>query len=257
MNRETAISGLILAAQKDIGVEEHPRGSNRGGRVEAMLALTGLDGGYPWCAAAVCAWGLAALGKKWPLPHTADCDTLLAAGRRLGIIHASPQAGDVFLRMRTASDAVHTGIVTSAESGFWRSIEGNTNDGGSRDGYGVFARRRSGDGYLFLRFADAVDFAEPWKVVLPSGAWPPQKTRSGDDERPCVPVRAFVAALLGVSLESAPVAWDGSSATVNGKPVTTFLVDGSGWATVRDVATALGCSIAVEGRSVIVGAAKP
>ena len=49
------------------------------------------------------------------------------------------------------------GIVTDVETDGIATVEGNTNPAGGRDGYGVFARRRSSSLlYRFVRWAGAV-----------------------------------------------------------------------------------------------------
>jgi hypothetical protein len=54
-----------------------------------------------------------------------------------------PQAGDIFV-MDFGNGAGHTGIVEKVlPNGILQTIEGNTNDDGSRDGYEVCRRARS------------------------------------------------------------------------------------------------------------------
>lgn len=130
---------VLAAARALLPVREEPRNSNAGQMVEAMLALVGNPKGDPWCAAFVAHAGVAALGKAWPLPRTASCAVLGDAAQAKGWLVADPHPGDVFLVWSAKLGRyAHTGFVT--EDG---TIEGNTNDGGSRDGYGVFARRRA------------------------------------------------------------------------------------------------------------------
>jgi len=52
--------------------------------------------------------------------------------------------GDIFLvkHPQNKLDWVHTGIIESKGKGFLITIEGNTNDEGSREGYEVCRRRR-------------------------------------------------------------------------------------------------------------------
>ena len=51
---------IITAAERDLGVTEHPPGSNSGPRVDEMLAVTGLGPDWPWCAAALSTWARSA-----------------------------------------------------------------------------------------------------------------------------------------------------------------------------------------------------
>ena len=50
--------------------------------------------------------------------------------------------------------AGHTGLVTGMRSGKLLTIEGNTNDGGSREGIGVFARHGRTIGSINKGFID-------------------------------------------------------------------------------------------------------
>lgn len=63
MSPQEAIAKLLAQCAEDKDTQESPKGSNRGKRVEVMLANTGLGGGYPWCAAAVATWGIEALAN--------------------------------------------------------------------------------------------------------------------------------------------------------------------------------------------------
>ena len=255
------IEAVLNQCAEDKGVHEIPKGSNRGGRVEAMLANCGLGGGFPWCAAATTTWGLEALGKAWPIPRTADCDRILSWARSRGVLHNEPERGDQFLLLRSHDDAFHTGIVSSVIDDEWiQTWEGNTNDGGSHDGYGVFYRKRRRSNLKFVRWVDALtatEAAKPaplpvsaWKVwVSPFGYFPVVETKG---DRPCAPIRALVATILGSSLESTAqaVAWHDTEmkALVRGVILPgTYLHGGTGWAPVREIAESLGCVVGVGG----------
>lgn len=270
MTRAEAIEKLLAQCAEDKGVIEQPRGSNRGARVQAMLRNTGLGGGYPWCAAAVTTWGIEALGSDWPVPRSADCDSILEWARREGCLHQSgPQRGDLFLVMKNAHDAIHIGVVSEVlSSEYVKSWEGNTNDGGSRDGYGVFHRSRSRHNLWYVRWADvfrdsatkhevppAPLQAPAYQVRVASGLFPKVAVYSG---RPCAPVRPFAAAVLGISLEAAGdvVAWDAKEKRPVVKGVEMkdvhLVTDAStgrvaAWAPVREIAEALGYLVSVEG----------
>lgn len=146
----------VLAAARALKfVREEPRNSNAGQAVEAMLKLCGLGKGHPWCAAFVAHVGHAVYGKAWPLPLTAGCAALGEAAKAKGILVNTPLPGDVFLVWFPKLGRFgHTGFVTAlGEGGSHRCIEGNTNDGGSRDGWGVFERDRAfGPNDRFIRW---------------------------------------------------------------------------------------------------------
>lgn len=169
------IQDFIAAAKKDIGTVESPKGSNRGVRVEQMLRNTGIGGGNPWCAAAVATWGketAKAGGWSWPVPLSASCDVILFWARKNGYLHTTPKAGDIFLVMAHENDATHTGIVTAVENGLIRTIEGNSNSGGSREGYAVVLRSRSLSSKLrYIRWVDAVDDAPDSGHTEGAQAW--------------------------------------------------------------------------------------
>jgi hypothetical protein len=127
---------------------------NDGAWVEAIQRVTGNKKGDAWCASYVSVVLALYYGgpKKTPLPMTASCDVLLEHARKKKWLTHVPQADDVFLVMKSPTDAIHTGFVTSVDPTGIGTIEGNTNDDGSRDGYGVFERRRALVGPLvFIR----------------------------------------------------------------------------------------------------------
>ena len=150
---------LVLAVARGLRfVREEPRNSNRGQAVEAFLKLTGLGGGQPWCAAFVAWAGQTALGKDWPLPLTASCAALGTAADGKHLLRQAPKAGDVFLLwFPSLQRFAHTGLVVSVDGSTVTTLEGNTNDGGSRDGWGVFQRTRTfAAADRFIRWEDAL-----------------------------------------------------------------------------------------------------
>ena len=136
---------VIAAAYACLPVREEPRDSNAGPMVEAMLATVGLAKGQPWCAAFVAWCGVAGFAKDYPFPKTGGCADLAKWAASNGRLVQSVTAPCVFLLwFPTMGRFAHTGFVVDAPDadGFCATIEGNSNDGGSRDGYGVFLRRR-------------------------------------------------------------------------------------------------------------------
>lgn len=136
-------------------------GQNDGAWVEAIQRVTGNKKGDAWCASYVSVVLALYYGgpKQNPLPMTASCDELLEAARRKGWLSETPMTGNVGLVMKTETDAVHTFIVTDVKRLSIRTIEGNTNDDGSRDGYGVFERSRfrlPGSGLLYIHLPPKV-----------------------------------------------------------------------------------------------------
>lgn len=149
-------AAIVPTAALFVGWVKEATGANDGPWVEAILRLTGNRKGDPWCAAFVCMVLDIAFKGQNPLPRSASCDVLLEAARAKKWLFTEPQVGDLFLVMRTKADAVHVGVVTAVKGLEVATIEGNTNVGGSRDGWGVFARARVAKGLAFIRIPEKV-----------------------------------------------------------------------------------------------------
>lgn len=141
----------VKVAISQLGVMEDPLGSNSGPKVNEYLASTDLGPGFFWCAAFVYwCFNKAAgnLGRKNPVFKTAGClahwnntkgkkITTEAALNNPALI----KPGHIFI-MSHGGGAGHTGIVEKVEGGFIHTIEGNSNNSGSRNGIGVFRIQR-------------------------------------------------------------------------------------------------------------------
>lgn len=128
-------------AGRQVGVRE--LGRNRGERVEEYQASVGAHPGDPWCSAFVY-WcfehAAREVGMVNPLPRTAGALKLWrnsAVFRR----HKEPAPGMVFV-MDKGHGLGHVGIVEHVQGLELVTIEGNTDDGGSREGDGVYRRVR-------------------------------------------------------------------------------------------------------------------
>lgn len=147
---------VLRVATAEIGVMEVPPGSNRGPRVDEYLKSVKLkpaSGSYAWCAAFVF-WcfreSAKALQIDNPAVQTAGAlDTWNQAGNRniprVAVREAVEkpslvQPGMVFV-LGTSGGQGHVGIVKQVDGVVLTTIEGNTNDGGSREGVGVFLRK--------------------------------------------------------------------------------------------------------------------
>ncbi len=156
------LAAVVAAARAEIGVREEPPGSNRGPKVDQYLRSVGLDpadDSFPWCAAFVY-WCFAqsakSLGVENPATKTAGAVDIWvkAPARRIQRIAreeaknspALVQPGMVFV-ISTGSGHGHCGFIETVQGTVLTTIEGNTNEGGSREGIGVFERvgRRIGD----------------------------------------------------------------------------------------------------------------
>lgn len=130
----------------ELGNEEIPRGSNWGPDIKKYLASVGIGFPAPWCMAFVY-WCFSEaadkMGVKNPLVKTGGVMAHLNRARpEVKFVH--PQPGDIFV-MDYGKGLGHTGIVEKVTADFVYTIEGNTNDEGSREGFEVCrkTRRRS------------------------------------------------------------------------------------------------------------------
>lgn len=139
---------LADIAEKYIGVQESPRGSNCGPMVDKFKAATDLNPkeNWPWCAAFVsfCCQELQKEEQRFRLaPHEASVAALWnwADDNALRFSPVSsvyqPQRGDIVIYTFS-----HTGILSKPMNHAYRVIEGNTNDDGAREGYEVATRDR-------------------------------------------------------------------------------------------------------------------
>ena len=124
-------------AKTQIGVAEVPKGSNKGKQVEEYLSVVGLPGGYSWCMAFV-QWCFKQSELKFPFVSAG----VLSVWAHTTALHTfDPQPGDVFI-MEFSHGLGHTGLVELVDGDHIHTIEGNTNDDGSREGYEVARRIR-------------------------------------------------------------------------------------------------------------------
>lgn len=137
----------LAIALKNEGVCEKPKNSNSGPEVDIYLRSVGLGKGYPWCMAFVY-WCVNTAAKELNLPNplvkTAGVlkqwnETTL---RKLTIRDKGIKPGDIFI-MEFSKGRGHTGFVEKVAGGMVYTIEGNTNDDGSREGYEVARRTRA------------------------------------------------------------------------------------------------------------------
>lgn len=141
-------------AVTQLGVEEAAGHVNTGKQVEKYLASIGLGPGFSWCMAFMywCHQQAAeAMGRPVLMFKTGG--VLEQWRRRKDQFRAlTPIPGDIFI-MDYGKGAGHTGIVEKVEDEVIHTIEGNTNDDGSREGYEVCRRTRSRAKILgYLRF---------------------------------------------------------------------------------------------------------
>lgn len=130
--------------------------SNSGPWVRAYM--DGHEGSsWYWCmgfAQTIIDQAASTLGKDFRklFPLTYSCDTVGTKGLELGLlsryqkIRKAPslmKPGDMFLLQKSKYDWTHTGIITAIKNDVIETIEGNTNEAGSRNGIAVMKRTRN------------------------------------------------------------------------------------------------------------------
>jgi hypothetical protein len=151
-------AGVVAVARRHRN--QRPRevgGANLGPWVRVYMK--GVEGAnQPWCAGFVSflvrqvAWHL---DVPPPISGSPSCDRLAwdaqADGRFIAedrVAGGAPSIDDLprgsfFVRRHTADDWTHVGVVIAAMGNVMETIEGNTNDGGSREGHEVCRRIRN------------------------------------------------------------------------------------------------------------------
>ena len=131
----------IKIAKSQIGAKENPLGSNWGVPIKDYLKSVGINFPASWCMAFV----------YWCFDQVCEGNNPLI--RSGGVLHCwntanpslkftkDPQEGDIFI-MDFGKGLGHTGIVYKTDATFIYTIEGNTNDSGSREGIMVCYKQR-------------------------------------------------------------------------------------------------------------------
>jgi hypothetical protein len=137
---------VIEQARKSIGIRELSE-RNDGPMVDEILSSVNLEGSKaPWCAAFIVWVGDKAFGSTLlnPYPRSAWSPTFLAKPTWDRQRKGTPlKPADVFgIWFNSMGRVAHVGFVEKSEGDWLVTIEGNTNGGGSRDGDGVYRRRR-------------------------------------------------------------------------------------------------------------------
>lgn len=125
-----------------VGVRELT-GKNDGVQVEKYLAYVWLKKGQPWCASYV-SWSFGQNGIK--KARSGGCVQLMEQGvviYKTTKVLELPRAGDVFFLYYPEKGRVaHTGFVDKWTDNYVTTVEGNTNGAGSREGNGVYIKKR-------------------------------------------------------------------------------------------------------------------
>lgn len=150
------VSATLDFALSQEGIREKPLGSNRGPEVDKYLRAVGINpasGSFAWCVAFThfCYLkGAEALGVENPHIKTAGVlDHWNRARTAPGVVRVTQadaisnpglvKPGSLFV-IDLGSGLGHSGMVVETSAGRMTTIEGNTNDDGSRNGIGVFKR---------------------------------------------------------------------------------------------------------------------
>ncbi|AWW33235.1 CHAP domain-containing protein [Echinicola strongylocentroti] len=119
--------------------------NNHGPAIKKYLASVGLGEGYAWCAAFV-KWvlsenGLPASGANAWSPSWFPASRVIY--QRNSEAKGNPQSGDVFgIYFSTKKRIAHVGFIHEWTEKYAVTVEGNTNDAGSREGDGVYRKKR-------------------------------------------------------------------------------------------------------------------
>lgn len=146
---------IVRIAKAEVGIEEL-NGTNCGIRVDEYKAATWLDStkGWPWCAAFVCwvvreafvAAGASIKTKGFGRPRTAGAWDMenWSLDQDSTTWTKKPHMGDIQPGDIVVFTFSHIGFAISEpdDNGYIRTVEGNTDSKGSREGGGVFSKIR-------------------------------------------------------------------------------------------------------------------
>lgn len=130
-----------------VGVRE-ATGHNDGYAVEMYLKSTGLGKGYAWCAAFV-NWtllqnGIQTVSSPAWAPSWFTKNVIYCPAKNIYL--ETPETSDIFgiwFKNKSPPRVAHVGFVYKWGNGnFVITVEGNTNEAGSREGDGVYMKRR-------------------------------------------------------------------------------------------------------------------
>jgi hypothetical protein len=141
---------LAEIAQKDIGLKERPQHDNRGDDIMKFfladdLEIDGRTDGYAWCASACSYWVQqrfkARVVTSVKPPRIASVSLFVEWAKKWGLSvrTKNPKPNDLVVFKFS-----HIGVVVSVDNanGCLHTVEGNTNQGGSREGFEVAAKKR-------------------------------------------------------------------------------------------------------------------
>ena len=127
----------------EIGVRE--TGFNKGQRVEEYLKAANLAPGNAWCAAFI-TWTFKQCNIKAVIsgysPNWFQSNIVYKRDDNVNRNYVAT-VGDVFgLYFANKGRIAHVGFIDSRQGDYYITVEGNTNEAGSREGDGVYRKRR-------------------------------------------------------------------------------------------------------------------
>lgn len=148
---------VVKAGKANLGVQEVPAGSNRGKYVDIYNTFVGAPLGSYWCASFLCyrVYDAAKTLKVTPLwIKSASVQAIFLWAKKNNLVSDIPVAGMAFLEwFQSKRRYAHCGIITEViplpgNKFAFRTVEGNSNSNGSRNGQEVASNiRRWGSGY--------------------------------------------------------------------------------------------------------------
>lgn len=157
---------VVRIAKSEIGYHEGRTGNHWNNEEKYAGKIPGLEWAnfQAWCATFV-SWVAMTANVANYYPRTASCDVAAGWFKMRDQWSEYPAVGaQVFYG--TPNDLVHTGIVTDFDDEFIYTVEGNTNNNGSREGDGVYAKKRPRYdnwvvGYGYPKFKRPLRSADP------------------------------------------------------------------------------------------------
>lgn len=165
----TKLSEAVLRVAKQ-HLAQHPievGGDNRGPWVRIYVG--GSEGReWRWCAGFITfilKQACMELGKPLPIEGSNSCDSLAYQAKHAGLFVKGAQIEDgsvswselgsaqIFLIRKTATDWIHTGFSFEGAATVFSTIEGNTNEDGSANGFEVARRTRALPKKDFIKIA--------------------------------------------------------------------------------------------------------
>jgi hypothetical protein len=126
---------IVKTAEGEVGVREKTN-NNDGARVEEYLSTVGLKKPDPYCAAFV-SWVFAKNGMD--KPRSGWSPDLFPKSR---LARSALPANVIGVYFADKHRIAHVGLIVSQDGDWINSVEANTNIDGSREGSGVFRKKR-------------------------------------------------------------------------------------------------------------------